>query len=89
MEDRLRLQLLRWQELREADSDAHGPVEVLAVLLPQLHSLNAAHFGSSAGITGTLRILEDAVRQGDPDAAWNAFLALAERQGENFGTWAI
>jgi hypothetical protein len=88
-EDRIRLSLLGWKELSRSSSPSHCPPEVLASFLPELHKLNADHFGSSAGIARTLSLLGAAIRSGDPAIAWDAFLALAERPGENFGTWAI
>ncbi|WP_407569516.1 hypothetical protein [Deinococcus altitudinis] len=80
-EDRIRGHLL--------NADAPGRQEILNVLLPRLFQLNREQFGDSAGIAATLAALEGAVRAADAAAAWEAFLALAERPGPNFGTWAI
>ena len=89
IEDQIRFQLLRWLESLDTPTPEECSPEVLSVLIPQLYQLNARHFEGSAAINRTIVALRAGVQSGDAQAAWGGFLKLAERQGDNFGTWAI
>jgi len=86
IEDLIRKQLLAWRADEALASSARS--EILQVLLPQLEALNAAHFGASRRIHGTLDALGKAVQGIDADKAWQVFGAF-DGPGDNFGTWAI
>jgi hypothetical protein len=89
IEEKIRAHLLAMKKSTD-QVEKHGHAqEILSVLVPELHSLNREHFAASVAIERTLRELEVAVRSNDFNASWNCFLALAERSGDNFGTWAI
>ncbi len=100
IEEQMRGLLLAWL----SGEALQGQAEILNVLLPRLHDLNRQHFGHAAGISATLNRLAAAVQRfdvrrfnlncrgadsADAQAAWTCFLDLAERPGDNFGTWAI
>ena len=88
VEEEIRARLIAARSLAVTERSERMKV-ILAVLIPKLHFLNRAHFGDSPVISATLRRLEESVREGDVDESWQRFLALAERHGDNFGTWAI
>lgn len=63
--------------------------EILNVWIPELQVLNMEKFGNNASINKTLDALANTVKSGSPDQCWEAFMYLAEKPGDNFGTWAI
>lgn len=89
IESKIRTEILEMKSAKGSAELIGRQEHVLLFLLPQLHDLNANHFNNSTAITQTLNALGDAVGKLDHDAAWDAFLNLAERPGNNFGTWAI
>lgn len=89
IQEKIRIELIAMQSAK-GSAELIGRQETISlVLIPQLHKLNANHFNNSAAINQTLQTLNDAVGRLDHQAAWEAFLNLAERPGNNFGTWAI
>jgi hypothetical protein len=88
IEDVIRSHLIAMRTL-DANEKSVRASEILTVQIPALYALNIKHFGASPGIAHTIRQLEIAVRSGDVEECWQRFISLAERPGDNFGTWAI
>ncbi len=89
VEERIRTELLLMQDAK-GSAELIGRQEAICFeLIPQLHWLNAQHFGDSPKIRQTIQALEQAVGRLDHPRAWKCFLALAEHPGDNFGSWMI
>jgi hypothetical protein len=89
IEDKIRTELLAMQSATGSAELIGRQETVVLVLIPQLIELNKNHFNHSAKIENTILQLRDAVNKLDHTQAWECFLNLAERCGDNFGTWAI
>jgi len=86
IETEIRMLLLQWQRAGTPPADL---IECTSKSIDALHELNALHFDDDKKITRTLESLHAAINALDCAGSWSAFLALAERPGDNFGTWAI
>lgn len=89
IEDKIRAELLAMREAKGSAELIGRQERIQFVLTLELLELNKNHFGNCPKITNTIIALRDAVGKLDHAAAWECFLNLAERPGDNFGTWAI
>ena len=89
IEDQIRAELLAMRQAKGTAELIGRQERIQHVLIPQLLELNEKHFNNSPAIAHTIVKLNNAIARLDHAGAWECFLALAERPGNNFGTWAI
>jgi len=89
IEDKIRAELLAMQSATGSAELIGRQETVTLMLIPQLLELNKTFFNHSSKIENTILQLQNAVNKLNHAQAWECFLNLAERPGNNFGTWAI